>query len=43
MGETMNFLSDLSEYVFLDEQVDGRVICSLILRRGVLRLRDGRK
>jgi len=43
MGETRNLVSGLSEDVFFDEQVDGRIILSLILRRGVLRIRNGCK
>jgi len=40
MGETRNLVADLSEDDFFDEQVDGRITLSFILRRGVLRIRN---
>jgi hypothetical protein len=43
MGETGNLVSDLSEDVLLDMQVDGRIILSFILWRGILRIRNGCK
>jgi hypothetical protein len=43
MGETRNLVSNISEDVFFDEQVDGRIILRLILWRGVLRIRNGWK
>jgi len=40
MGETRNLESDFPEDVFFEEQGDGRIILSLVLRRGVLRIRN---
>jgi len=42
MGETRNLVSDLSEDAFFDEQIDGRIILSLILWRGGLRINSSR-